>query len=47
MNFINKKIKKKKVLNFVLTSDCCWRAKNTQKNFSEYLKDKSAKLNNI
>ena len=44
MSFINKKTKKKKVLNFVLTSHCCWRAKNTQKHFSKYLKERICKV---
>ena len=37
MNFINKKINKEKVLNFVLRLGKSWRAKKAPKRSSEYL----------
>ena len=36
-------LENKQVLNSVLTSDGSWRAKNTQKPFSKYLKDRICK----
>ena len=44
MSFINEKKNKQRILNFVLTSDGSWRAKNAQKLFSKYLKDRICKI---
>ena len=44
MNFINYKKNKQKVLNFVLTLDGSWRAKDAPKPSSKYLKDRICKI---